>query len=72
MAPRAQPYRISWPLNAASAEAIDEMLQILFDDLRNGSITIGPTQIINNSVTDSFVLSGLTAKYVAVRVSLNI
>lgn len=38
MAPRSQPYRLEWPLNASQLEAIDDMFQILFDDVRNGSI----------------------------------
>lgn len=38
MPPRPQPYRLSWPLTAEQLESIDEMLQILFDDVRNDSI----------------------------------
>lgn len=45
MAARSQPYRVEWPFNALSAEQIDEMFQILFDDLRNGNLTIGTSQL---------------------------
>lgn len=40
MTARSQPYRIEWPLNAEQARNLDEMFQILFDDLRNGSLTV--------------------------------
>ncbi len=45
MGVRSQPYRLEWPWNALSVEQLDEMLQILFDDLRNGNLTIEATQI---------------------------
>jgi hypothetical protein len=45
MAARAQPYRLEWPWTALAVEQLDEMLQILFDDLRNGNLTIEATQI---------------------------
>lgn len=45
MTARAQPYRIEWPLNAGQVEHIDEMFQILFDDLRNGTLGIDVDQI---------------------------
>lgn len=38
--PRSQPYRVSWPLNAQQAENIDTMFQTLFDDIRNGALSI--------------------------------
>lgn len=38
MAPRSQPYRTVWPLTPDQVEGIDEMFQILFDDVRNGSL----------------------------------
>lgn len=44
MAIRSQPYRIEWPVAAHTFEQIDEMFQILFDDVRNGSLTINETQ----------------------------
>ena len=40
MAPRSQPHRISWPLTPQSVSDIDDMFQLLFDDVRNGSIDI--------------------------------
>ena len=45
MAARSQPYRVEWPLNPLQTEQIDEMFQILFDDLRNGNLTISTTQL---------------------------
>ena len=45
MTARSQPYRIEWPLNPGTVEQIDEMFQILFDDLRNGNLTISTTQL---------------------------
>lgn len=38
MAPRSQPYRVEWPLNAEQARNIDEMFERLFMDVRNDSI----------------------------------
>jgi hypothetical protein len=38
--PRSQPYRVTWPLNAQQAENIDGMFQILFDDIRNGALSV--------------------------------
>lgn len=38
MAPRSQPYRLSWPFTAPQLEDIDQMLQLLFDDIGNDSI----------------------------------
>jgi hypothetical protein len=44
MAARSQPYRLQWPLNAEQVAQLDEMLQILFDDIQNGSITVDEEQ----------------------------
>ena len=41
MAPRPQPHRIEWPLNPEQVEAIDEMFEILFTDLRLAGTTPG-------------------------------
>lgn len=38
MAPRSQPYRVTWPLTPPQMEDIDQMFQILFDDIRNDAI----------------------------------
>ena|ERR1700693_5315960 len=38
MAPRSQPYRVTWPLTPPQMEDIDQMFQLLFDDIRNDSI----------------------------------
>jgi hypothetical protein len=38
MAPRPQPYRLSWPLTPEQFESIDEMFQLLFDDIGNDAI----------------------------------
>lgn len=38
MAPRSQPHRITWPFNPDTANNVDEMFQILFDDVRNDAI----------------------------------
>ena len=38
MAPRSQPHRISWPFTPQTASDLDELIQILFDDVRNDSI----------------------------------
>ncbi len=51
MAPRSQPYRVALPFDAEQASNIDEMFQILFDDVRNGSITVSEDQIILHDVT---------------------
>jgi len=40
MAPRSQPFRLQNPLDAEQVEWIDTMLQELYDDVRNGSITL--------------------------------
>lgn len=45
MAVRSQPYRLQWPWNPLSVEQLDEMLQIIFDDLRNGNLTVETSQI---------------------------
>lgn len=45
MAPRSQPYRLDPPITNEKVEQIDSMFQILFDDLRNGSLTVETTQI---------------------------
>lgn len=45
MAARSQPYRLEFPLNPLQVEQLDEMLQILFDDMRNGNLTIEASQI---------------------------
>lgn len=37
--PRSMPYRVEWPLTPSKVEEIDSMLQMLFDDIRNGSIS---------------------------------
>lgn len=46
MPPRAKPGTIEWPLNAQQAESIDTMFQELYDDVRNGSLTIDASQVI--------------------------
>lgn len=45
MAARSQPYRLEGEMTPAKMEQLDEMLQILFDDLRNGNLTITTTQL---------------------------
>lgn len=44
MAPRSQPYRVEGEWTPSQAENIDEMFQILFDELRNGSIIVTNAQ----------------------------
>ncbi len=46
MAARSMPYRLEGEMNTAKMEQLDEMLQILFDDLRNGNLTVTTRQII--------------------------
>lgn len=46
MTVRSQPHRISWPLNAEQVDNIDQMFQILFDDTRNGRLTIQLDQVV--------------------------
>lgn len=38
MTPRTQPHRLQFPLTAEQVEKLDEMLQILFEELRNNAI----------------------------------
>lgn len=63
MAPRSQPGRIDWvagnsieTLNAslgAAWTAADEMFQLLFDDLRNGAVTIDANQVISGILVNA-------------------
>lgn len=55
MAPRSQPYRIDWPLTATNLANIDEMFQLLFDDMRNGSLELSLDQITAASINPSLV-----------------
>ena len=43
MAPRSQPHRLEFPLDASQVEALDGMLQDLYDDIGNDSIF--PTKV---------------------------
>lgn len=61
MAARSQPYRVEWPLNPLSAEQIDEMFQILFDDMRNGNLEIDIDQITDLPLTPPDGGTGLTS-----------
>lgn len=43
--PRSQPYRLQWPFNSDQLEKVDQMLQELYDDLRNDTIQVSVDQI---------------------------
>lgn len=45
MAARPMPYRLEGDMTREKMEQLDEMLQILFDDLRNGNLTVETTQL---------------------------
>lgn len=45
MARRAQPNRLTWPVTAEGWRRVDDMLQTLFDDSNNGSMTVRTTQL---------------------------
>ncbi len=60
MAARGQPYRLEGEMTPAKMEQLDEMLQILFDDMRNGNLTVTTTQIVGVTPSDPGG-SGLTS-----------
>lgn len=45
MAPRPKPYVITWPFTPGHAVAIDDMFKMLFDDIRNGTLSLAVGQI---------------------------
>lgn len=55
MAPRAKPYFLNWPLNAQKVEQIDEMFRIIFDDIRNGNLTVDLSQVLTGIADGSLI-----------------
>lgn len=51
--PRSQPYRLNWPFNADQLEKVDQMLQELYDDLRNDTIQVTVSQLTGTLPTTS-------------------
>lgn len=60
MAARSQPYRLEGEMTPLKVEQLDEMLQILFDDLRNGNLEIEIDQITDLPLTVPDGGTGLT------------
>ena len=64
MAPRSQPHRLEHPLDASQVEALDGMLQDLYDDISNGSIDINdnlggfPLEVEQGGTNSETPLSG--------------
>lgn len=58
---RSMPYRLQGEMNSLKVEQLDEMLQILFDDLRNGNLEIETTQITDLPLTVPDGGTGLTS-----------
>ncbi|MCA1841465.1 MAG: hypothetical protein LC723_14270 [Actinobacteria bacterium] len=56
MTARAKPYFLAEPWTSQKIEQLDEMLRILFDDLRNGNLSIGPGQINVSGFDDGDLL----------------
>lgn len=61
MAARSQPYRFDGVWGPAQIEQLDEMLQILFDDIRNGNLEIEASQISDLPLTPPDGGTGLTS-----------
>jgi hypothetical protein len=61
MAARSQPYRLDGEMTPSKVEQLDEMLQILFDDMRNGNLTIEADQIDDLPLTPDNGGTGLTS-----------
>lgn len=45
MTARSMPYALTYPLDADQVQNLDDMLRVLYEDLRNGNLQIGTTQL---------------------------
>lgn len=56
--PRAKPHNLEWPISPEQLQNVDSMLEELYDDSRNGTLTIDAEQVVAGTLTLPLIIGG--------------